>query len=40
MDGIFLEHVSEFKYQGCVLDELGIDEAVQWEGGEWEEGYR
>ena len=26
--GICLEHVSEFKYLGCVSDELGTDEAV------------
>ena len=26
-DGICLEHVSKFKYLGCVLDELGTDEA-------------
>ena len=26
VDGIRLEHVSEFKYLGCVLDESGIDE--------------
>ena len=25
--GIHLEHVSEFKYSGCVLDESGTDEA-------------
>ena len=23
VDGVNLEHVSEFKYLGCVLDELG-----------------
>ena len=28
VDGIRLEHVSEFKYLGCVLDESGIDGAV------------
>ena len=27
VDGICLEHVSEFKYLGCVLDESGIDGA-------------
>ena len=27
IDGICLEHVSEFKYLGCVLDESGTDEA-------------
>ena len=27
VDGIRLEHVSEFKYFGCVLDELGTDGA-------------
>ena len=25
VDGIRLEHVSEFKYLGCVLDESGTD---------------
>ena len=25
VDGIRLEHVSDFKYLGCVLDESGID---------------
>ena len=25
IDGIRLEHVSEFKYLGCVLDEAGAD---------------
>ena len=25
VDGIRLEHVSEFKYLGCVLDKLGAD---------------
>ena len=28
MDGMRLENVLEFKYFGCVLDELGTDEAV------------
>ena len=28
VDVIRLEHVSEFKYLGCVLDESGADEAV------------
>ena len=27
VDGIRLEHVSEFQYLGCVLDESGTDEA-------------
>ena len=27
VDGIRLEHVSEFKYLGCVLDESGTGEA-------------
>ena len=27
VDGIHLEHVSEFKYLGCVLDESGTDDA-------------
>ena len=27
VDGIHLEHISEFKYLGCVLDEAGTDEA-------------
>ena len=27
IDGIRLEHVSEFRYLGCVLDELGTDGA-------------
>ena len=27
IDGIHLEHVLEFKYLGCVLDESGTDEA-------------
>ena len=27
VDGIHLEHVSEFKYLGCVLDESGTDKA-------------
>ena len=27
VDGIRLEHVSEFKYLGCVLDESGTDDA-------------
>ena len=40
VDGVQLEHVSEFKYLGCVLDESGTDEAVAQEGGEWEEGCR
>ena len=28
VDGIRLEHVSDFKYLGCVLDESGTDGAV------------
>ena len=27
VDGIHLEHISEFKYLGCVLDESGTDGA-------------
>ena len=27
IDGIYLEHVWEFKYLGCVLEESGTDEA-------------
>ena len=27
MKGIRLDHVSEFQYLGCVLDESGTDEA-------------
>ena len=27
VDGIQLEHVSEFQYLGCVLDESGTEEA-------------
>ena len=27
VDGIRLEHVSEIKYLGCILDESGTDEA-------------
>ena len=27
VDGIHLEHVSEFKYLGCVLEESGTDGA-------------
>ena len=27
VDGIRLEHVSEFKYLGCILDESGTDMA-------------
>ena len=40
VDRIRLEHVSEFKYLGCVLDEFCTDEAVSWEAGEWEECCR
>ena len=32
VDEMRLEHVSEFKYMGCVLNESDTDE----EGGEWE----
>ena len=28
VDGIHLEHVSEFKYLGCILDESATDGAV------------
>ena len=28
VDGMLLEHVSEFKYLGCVLNESGTDETV------------
>ena len=28
VDGIRLEHVSEFKYLGCVYNESGTNEAV------------
>ena len=35
VDGMPLEHVSEFKYLGCVLDEPGTDEAeCSRKGGE------
>ena len=27
VDGVRLEHISEFKYLGCVLDESGTDGA-------------
>ena len=27
VNGIRLEHISEFKYLSCVLDQLGTDEA-------------
>ena len=27
LDGMWLEHVSQFKYMDCVLDVLGINEA-------------
>ena len=39
IDGIRLEHVSKFKYLGCVLEESGTDE-VECRGGEWEEESR
>ena len=36
VDGIHLNHVSEFKYLGCVLDESGTDEAeCSRKSGEW-----
>ena len=39
--GIRLEHVSEFKYLGCVLNESGTDRAeYSRNGGKWEEGGR
>ena len=38
VDGISLEHVSEFKYLGCVLDKAGRDGAEC--SGKWEEGCR
>ena len=38
--GMQLEHVSEFKYLRCVLDESSTDETVSQEGSEWEEGWR
>ena len=28
IDGICLEHVSEYKYLGCLLDKSGTNEAV------------
>ena len=28
IDGISLEHISGFKYLGCVLDKSGTDEVV------------
>ena len=37
VDGISLEHVSEFKYLGCVLDELGT-QMSQSVVGRWREG--
>ena len=40
VDEMQLEHVSEFKYLGFVLNESGTDEAVSQEGGKWEEGCR
>ena len=36
VDGIHLEHVSEVKYLGCVLDES----VTVLECGEWEDGVR
>ena len=36
VDGIRLEHISEFKYFGCVLDESGTDEAEC--SGRWRVG--
>ena len=35
VDGIRLEHVSEFKYLGCVLDKLGKDGTKQSVVGRW-----
>ena len=41
IDGIRLEHVSKFKYLGCVLDKSGTDEAecnrkvVSWRSSRW-----
>ena len=40
VDGIRFEHVSEFKYLGCVLDESGTDGAECSRKVEWEEGRR
>ena len=33
VDGMRLEHVSEFKYLRCVLDESGTDEAASGRRG-------
>ena len=35
VDGISLEHVSEFKYLGCILDESGTDEPEFNAVGRW-----
>ena len=36
-----LEHVSEFKYLGCVLDESGADEAeCRRKVAKWKEGCK
>ena len=40
IDGICLEHVSEFKYLGCILDESHTDEAECSRSGYWEESGR
>ena len=40
VDGMQLEHVTEFKYLGCVLEKSSTDEAECREGGQWEEGCR
>ena len=40
VDGIHLEHVSEFKYSGCVSDESGTDGAECTRKVEWVEGCR
>ena len=39
VDGMQMEHVSEFKYLGCVSEYLGTDGA-KCQGGKWEESYR
>ena len=42
VDGIRLEHVSEFKYFGSILDQSGTDEAEcsRKLANNYEEGYR
>ena len=44
VEGICLEHFSQFKYFGCILDESGTDEAEYIRkvasGRKWEEGGR